>query len=294
MAIDLIGLQPSAYEHPMDRQTLSVVKQIPLLPQITNWIMDYTAVRWEIIQLQGRDYHLTHDACEELYDNVCAASHRLDIPMPPVYITQAYGINAYTMGHKEKAYVVLFSGAVDRLNKDELTFIVGHEMGHIKSGHVLYQNMVNYMTALVKRFPLINEASKIALFKWMRMAEFTADRAGLLACQDINTALSAMMKMSGLPMSYYNKASVQGFINQIHTFKRTQWDAINKGIASFENLLQDHPWTILRATELLDWYESGEYQKVIDGVHANTKMCPVHNGLVPIDTKTCPICGHQF
>ena len=89
-------------------------------------------------------------------------------------------------------------------------------------------------------------------------------------------------------------ASVQGFIKQIHTFKRTQWDSINSAITRFENLLQDHPWTILRATELLDWYESGGYQKVIDDVNAKNKYCPKHKGYVPADTVVCPICGYRF
>ncbi len=294
MAIVLTGIEPSTYEHPYDRDALEKVKKIPLLPSITEWFLQNTQVRFDIVKLQGRDFHVTRKSCPNLYETLSTAAKRLGVIMPPIYTTQAYGINAYTMGHQNNAHIVLFSGAVDRLSPEELTFVVGHELGHIKSGHVLYQSMVEYMTDIVNRFPLLSQGAKVALFGWSRMSEFTADRAGLLACQNIDVALSMLMKMSGLPLSHYNEANLDGYKEQIETFRRTNAGIIDNTFQKLYNMIQSHPWNILRASMLIDWYGSGEYKKIIDGVVNSTKVCSVCGTRISDGCTTCPRCGYKW
>ena len=39
-------------------------------------------------------------------------------------------------------FVVVNSGMIDLLDEDELRFVLGHELGHVLSGHALYTTML--------------------------------------------------------------------------------------------------------------------------------------------------------
>ena len=288
MTQKLFNLKPQDYEHPFDKNALDAVKAIPILPKAVNYIMNWTVVNWQIIAMCGNSFKVTRDACPDLTRIGIDVFNALDLTYKPdLYVQQDYYINAYTTGHEEKAFISLSSGAVDRLSEAELSFIIGHESGHIKSGHVLYHMMLAYITVLISKMPG-SRALKMPLMYWNRMSEFTADRAGLLACQDLNVALSTIMKMSGLPEKYYKTASVDGFMQQARDFAETYSHGANNVMKVIEIIDEDHPWTVVRASELIKWYESGDYRKILD--ENVGKECPHCQNIVALDSKICPFC----
>ena len=293
MAQRLINLQTRDYEHPFDREALSKVKAIPLLPQAINFIMNWATIKWNIVSLCGNSYHITDNACPELYKVAREVFTNLDLDtFPDLYSQQDYYINAYTTGHQKDAYMVLSSGAVDRLNDTELQFVIGHEAGHIKSGHVLYHVLCAYLSQVLANIPGSSALLQPALWYWNRMSEFTADRAGLLACQDLKAALSAIMKMSGVPHRYYNSAPVDGFMLQAREFEEKYGGSTDKLIKLLEVFDEDHPWTVVRAAELIRWVNSGEYERILNKTAG--KICPSCKNSVEEGTKLCPFCGHNF
>ncbi|MGB9977621.1 hypothetical protein [Thermovenabulum sp.] len=61
----------------------------------------------------------------EIYYTLCEASSILDMPfVPKLYIQWSYGINTMTAG-VEEPIIVLNSGAVNLLLREELLFIIG-------------------------------------------------------------------------------------------------------------------------------------------------------------------------
>lgn len=290
----LVGLLPKDYEHDYDGQAMANLKAIPVLGQVVNWFIQWTQVKWDIVDFCGSSFQITSASCNDLFNLLRKTSETLDLkPIPPMYIQEHYDINAFTIGHNEGAYMIFNSGAVDKLNDKELMFVIGHEMGHIKSGHVLYQSVATYLNTLIKQIPIVGGVGaavlRVPIEKWRRMAEFTADRAGLLACQDIDSAVSAIMKMSGLPERYYDKASIEGYIAQVNDFKMKHQGNI---IATLMNMKSTHPWNVLRVAELIDWHKSGEYGRVLNNRHG--KRCPIHGGYLPLETKVCPFDGYRW
>ena len=93
--------------------------------------------------------------------------------------------NAFTYGHT-RPFIVLTSGLVDMLDDEERFFVVAHELGHIKAGHVLYTVLARNIAAIVSSSARPRSASArcsgqglvLALHDWFRKAELTADRAG--------------------------------------------------------------------------------------------------------------------
>lgn len=297
MAQKLVNLNSSSYEHPFDKKALEAVKNVPLLPTAAAFIMKWSVIRQQMIALCGSSFHITKDACSDLYHLCRNTFETLDVtPYPDVYAQQDYYINAYTTGYETNAFIVLSSGAVDKLTDNELKFVVGHETGHIKSGHVLYHLASAYIGQAATLIPGVGPLAVLsmttALRYWNRMSEFTADRAGLLACQDVDAAISAIMKMSGLPERYYKNSSIEGFKQQAKEFEHKYGGTSDSVYKMLEILDEDHPWTVLRAAELVKWVESGEYEKILQG--SEGKVCPVCSMAVAPSTKICPRCGYKF
>jgi len=89
-------------------------------------------------------------------------------------------------------YIMLSSGIIERFNTDELTFVIGHEIGHVIFEHHKYPARLIMDAGSEYLSPL----HAMKLFAWGRSAELTADRVGLLCCQDFTAAARAFFKLS--------------------------------------------------------------------------------------------------
>lgn len=292
----LINLDPSNYEHPFDNVALEALRATKGFDAVVNFVLNWTAIKWHIVQLCGSNFHVTPQSCPELYQLVQSLADTLDIDrLPKIYTQWSYGINAYTTGYKDDTILVLHTGAVDLMTEPELSFIIGHELGHIKSGHVLYHAMVQYIAQIIASAGLLGtiaEPLKLAFLYWDRMSEFTADRAGLLACQNLDAALSASMKMAGIPKKYFDTTNPRVFLEQAEEFMSQYGDTVNTIIRTISILDDSHPWTVMRAYELVKWVESGEYQAILDNHRG--KQCPNCNHFVELNAPICPVCGSKF
>ena len=112
---------------------------------------------------------------------------------------------------------------------------------------------------------LLGAGLQVALLNWKRKSEFTADRAGLLATQDVTTSLGAMMKLAGLPQKYYDRVNVDDFIAQARAFEAMDNDKLNWIAKWLSSAGQTHPWTVLRANQFLTWVDDGGYEQVLQG-----------------------------
>lgn len=294
MAQKLLNLQSSDYEHPFDKSALETMRNLPMFGTVTNFVLNWTTIKWRIVNLCGSSFHVTDSSCPELYKIIRDAARTLDIDhIPEVYSQWDYGINAYTTGFDKDTILVLYSGAVDLLPDPELTYIIGHELGHVKSGHVLYHVMAGFITQIINAMGLLGkfaEPIKLALLYWNRMSEFTADRAGLLACQDLDAVISAIMKMSGIPKRYFNIADPHIFAEQAQEFLTRYGDTANTIIRNISILDDSHPWTVMRAAELIKWVENGEYASLLARTSGIT--CPACGSEIEKGLSRCPVCGN--
>ena len=123
------------------------------------------------------------------------------------------------------------------------------------------------------------------------MSEFTADRAGLLACQDIDVAIQAIVKMAVLPMKYYNDKVRDSFIKQAESFQLDLNSLSEKAIKTITIATSRHPWIVLRAAELLKWYNSGEYEQIINGNSHDVCIWQDCGKPITKGSECCPYCG---
>jgi Zn-dependent protease with chaperone function len=166
----------------------------------------------------------------------------------------------------DQPFIILNSGTVRLANDEELEYILGHEIGHIMSDHVLYRTMTVLLINLANMgFPIVGLAARIvlvALLEWSRKSELSSDRAGLLTVQDPEVVMRAMLKMAGGGED--DETSLQDFIVQAEEYQEGG-DLADQVFKVLNLMAATHPFYVLRVSELRAWIESGDYDRILRG-----------------------------
>ena len=268
------GLSSQAYEHPFDRQALISLEKMPGISLLFKKINEYGIDRLLGFKFNAICMRVNERNFPDLYQAFVEACNIIDVsPIPELYLIHGTGyIKSLTIG-AHKPMVIMNMDGLETLNYQELLYVFGHELGHIKSNHLLYHQTALILPGLGKVIAnstlglggLATNGVEFALYQWVMMAKLTSDRAGLLACQDINVAVSALIKLAGLPGKYINAVVVEEFMAQARDFGSYNLDRLDKLTKMLSFMEPMHPWTTLRAAELLKWIDSGEYQTLLEG-----------------------------
>jgi Zn-dependent protease with chaperone function len=126
----------------------------------------------------------------QLHATFLGVCQKLNVRVPPkLYVLQAGGtLNAFATRFAGRDFVVLFSDMLEAFGPEsaEIQFILGHELGHLKSNHILKRILL----APGFFFPLIGPA-------YSRACEASCDRYGAFVADNLDGALRAMMTLSG-------------------------------------------------------------------------------------------------
>ena len=266
----LVALNAKEYENSTDAATLSALKLNKSFDALLKKMIECSYERMALVHYKSSTFLVTKENMPYLFDCVENACNILGIEkIPEIYILQNESLNAYTTG-VQNPILVLNSGLLHALNHEELMYIIGHELGHIKSEHVLYTMLANFYRSVVKRITdtnfwaqIASTGLDIAFHKWERSSELTADRAGLLVCQHLPSAITAMAKLCGCPIDIYDKLDANMFLKQVETFEEFESSSYNKFLEIAVTLNDKHPLGVLRTKALMLWVQSGEYAKIL-------------------------------
>lgn len=268
----LTGLSSAAYEHPFDRKALASLQNMPGVSLLLKKINEYGIDRLLRLQSLGSEIRISPRNFPQLHQTFVETCQILDVaPLPELYLFRGTGhIETYIVG-VEKPLVGINLDAMEWLGADELLYIFGHEVARIKSQHMVYHQMAIVMPTLKNLLSsttlgvggLVASGMELGLYNWRMMARFTADRAGLLACQDIDVATTTLMKLAGLPDEYLTNAVIEDFLIQAREFASNSFDTVDKVTKILSYTEPGLSWVVMRAGELLKWVDSGEYENVI-------------------------------
>lgn len=166
-----------------------------------------------------------------------------------VFVARERALNAYTFGLEPPRTIVIFSPMLQVMDADELRFIIGHEMGHVTLGHTWLNSLLGGMAGV----PTTLGAAIILVFAfrwWNRACEYSADRAGLIACGKPQKAVSALVKLVAGPS--HSPADLERAIRAIEA----EDDDIGNVLAES---LSTHPMLVRRIAELRSWAATTEY-----------------------------------
>lgn len=289
-------LSHQAFQHSLDRDATGLLKGIDKFKSIIGTLNSY---------VEHAQHYYNSSSCVRVGENQYPSLYRAYVSMarvldvrklPDLYIETIDEINAYASGI-DRYSITVNSGLLDILTEREVLTILGHELGHVKCDHMFY----NTFTYFIRYFggsvtgmipPPFNSALdlsvQLALLEWSRRAEFSADRAALLATQDIEAVSEALSKIAGYSKTLSDTVSVEALKQQADTFEEyvdDNWMA--KFIKVQSMLRQTHPYTVLRVKEILSWAESDQYKNILNGNYQ--KLAEP----VPADTTSGPAEPNQ-
>jgi Zn-dependent protease with chaperone function len=266
----LTQIAPRSWEHPADRAALMALRRIPVFDDVLRKLFGMfgekpirLAFQANAVKVSPNQFPRVH----RLYEDV---ARTMDAPMKyDLFVSQTPIVNAGAYG-MDKPFIILNSGSLVLLDDDELSFVLGHELGHIMSDHVLYRTMTVLLLQLATMgFPVVGIAARVvlvALLEWSRKAELSSDRAGLVAVQEPEIAMRAMLKMAGGDVGGRD-TNLQEFIQQAEEY-RSSGDVADQVFKILNLLGTTHPFWVLRVSELRDWIESGQYDRILRGDYA--------------------------
>src|SRR6266850_203568 len=263
----LTQIAPVTWEHPADRAALQTLRSVPGFDEVVKKVVGFFGER-------GFRLLFTADAVRvgptqfprlnALYTDVLTS---MDWPVrPELFVSQTPFVNAGAYG-MDRPFIVINSGALKLLDDDEMRVLLGHELGHVMSGHALYHTILililfvglNFLPFLTS---LVLAPIRLALLEWSRKSELSSDRAGLLAAQDPRASMRMFLKMAG--GGDMKEMDLDAFLVQAKEYEETG-GALDRVFKILNTLGASHPFNTLRAAELQRWIEAGHYERALRG-----------------------------
>lgn len=298
----------AAFAYSGDEDALSALKAVPGAATLLTWMnANYTE---QIAHVENNEnlVRVGKTNFSSLYSLLLRCCEILSCPVPDLYISSSPMLDAYTSGHR-KTNVVLSRGIIDLLSADELSFVIGHELGHIKAGHGTYRALGMLLTSQwdlvtglipIPGLGLLRTPLLLAYWEWFRRSEFTCDRAGLLCVQDLQPSQMALAKTAGSVGGLEGEFDMDAIIQQVES--KREVNKFVQVIAILNNLHNTHPLTPARLKQLREFASSsdlerilkGDYKRDTLGLHEGGERVTCRCGTI-VNTKLafCPECGRE-
>ncbi len=193
---------------------------------------------------------------------VSDCAERLQSGSVSTFIAPGSSLNAYTFGLGKPQVVVVYAGVIRIMDADELRFIIGHELGHVSLGHTWLNSLVGGLAGIPS--PYFAAVLLYVVFRWWnRSCEYSADRAGLLACGKPEKAISALIKIESGSPGNLSAEGLRMVLNRIEA----EDDHLE---GDLREMISTHPMTVRRLEALRKYAASVEYQ------HLQAKVNKAH------------------
>jgi Zn-dependent protease with chaperone function len=154
----------------------------------------------------------------------------------------------------EPQVVVVYAGVLSIMDADELRFIIGHELGHVRLGHTWLNSLLGGMAGIPS--PYLAAFLLYVSFRWWnRSCEYSADRAGLLACGKPEKAASALIKLTSGSSAVLSAEGRRQALRRIEA----QDDHLQNNL---REMMSTHPMTVRRLEALREYAASSGYQRL--------------------------------
>lgn len=270
----LTGITADAFISDSDKWALDKLRSLPLVPQLVSKFYEVGIDRWLYCYNMSSSIRCGPNQYPTLYGIMRESAKVMDMPEPELYVSNNPFTNAFA-GGVERPYVTLRSSMIDTMSDEELYFIMGHELAHIKSQHVLYFSVGSLL------FPLLDLLGRrtmgasdvatfalvLAFYEWSRQAEFSSDRGGLLVAQDLKVATRSLIKLAAGPSRLSHELNEDAFMEQARAYQDADsLDKLGKFVLfATMGKTMTHPMPVHRTQELERWTQTGAYDRILNG-----------------------------
>jgi hypothetical protein len=199
----------------------------------------------------------------EVEKSLVDACQRLGIPRSSVhaFVRPSADMNAVCYsGIRGAAVIEINAGVIECLSPEELTYVIGHELGH----YILPIRSISIRRNGHSQ-PASCEDARIS-----RDNELTMDRFGLLACGDFKHAGSAILKMQSGLSSRHIRSDLAAFMENSRRAMEVDADEAEA--------LSSHPPEFVRLRALNAFVMSDEFRKAL-GKEGGQPIAEINEGI---------------
>lgn len=269
------GISSEAFRHPLDRQAEEALRSVPGFDLIASKFVEFVYERPQYVYLMGNSIQVGPRQYASIYHIFRECIRDLDVLNEPVlFVAQNPQVNSYSLG-QERPYIVLNTGLLDVVDEAQLRAVLAHELGHIKCGHPILNQMAIWAMGVASTIGemtmglgnLVSSGLIYAFYEWRRKAELSADRAALLVTDDLKCVMQSMMTMAGVSGKYASQCSLDEFIRQSEQYHNLDSDGLNQ-VYKFllynggQGMMLTHPFPVERIQYLREWATSEDYRQI--------------------------------
>jgi len=266
--IPLLGLKADHFRHPLDLEATASLKQLPGFDVMIRTLLGPVAEQYFYLENIAASVLVSDRQLPDLHNLLIEACKTLDLEPPQLYVRQHPAPNAYTFAMRGKQpFIVVHTSLLDLLTPEEIQAVIAHELGHLKCEHGVYLTLANILVLAAGQLPLgasIAQSLQMQLMEWVRCAEFTCDRAALLATQNPRVVASVLMKLAGGSPTLAPKLNLDAFLAQARAYDDVSNDQIGELLKQAMTAQLTHPVPVLRAREIDRWGSSQAYQALLE------------------------------
>ena len=166
----------------------------------------------------------------------------------------------------QSVFLLISSGLYSALTERELLFIIGHELGHF-----VYDHYRLPARAILSQKGVCDAEHALKLMQWSRRAEVSADRVGLLCCQDLEAAARSFIKISSGLNEELADFDLMGYVSQVHDL-----ETLARSVRAVDDLYSTHPFNPIRIGALYRHWQSDTCRQLLG--HAPLNLGPAPEG----------------
>ncbi|HEY9904074.1 MAG TPA: M48 family metallopeptidase [Candidatus Sericytochromatia bacterium] len=277
----LVGLKADQFRHPLDLAATNSLKQIPGLDLMVRNLLGPLAEQFFYLNNIAASILVGENQLPHLHSLLLEACETLDLEPPQLYVQQHPVPNAYTFAMRGKQpFIVLHTSLIEILTPEEIQAVIAHELGHLKCEHGVYLTPLNIIVLAAGLLPgwgtVIAQSVQAQMLEWLRCAEFTCDRAALLATQNPRVVMSVLMKLAGGSPTLAPQLNLDAFIAQARAYDDVSNSELGELLKSAQTAQLTHPVPVLRAREIDRWASSQTYQSLLQkpSIGYNEQVAP--------------------
>lgn len=264
----LTGLRADHFRHPLDLRATANLKQLPGLDLAVRNLLGPIAEQVFYLENIASSVLVGEQQLPDLHQLLLEACKVLDLEPPQLYVRQHPVPNAYTFAMRGKQpFIVVHTSLLDLLTPEEIQAVIAHELGHLKCEHGVYLTLANVLVLAAGQLPNLGgalaQSLQAQMLEWVRCAEFSCDRAALLATQNPRVVASVLMKLAGGSPSLAPQLNLDAFLAQARAYDDVSNDQLGDLLKQATTAQLTHPVPVLRAREIDRWGSSQSYQSLL-------------------------------
>ena len=260
-------LNISAFQHPRDLEAVKKITALPGFKKILSFLSENTVEKSFHLMNNSSLMKISPDMSPKIHSMVKEAVDIFDVgEIPDIYIDRRYEMLVRLDG-MSKPFIVFSTSVLEQYDDEMLFPLIASEVAGIKAGHATIKFVDSILKIAKPIIPFaIDIPVTIALNDWYRSKAYTYDRAFLLVSESFELAAKEILfgevSVNVLQTLNLDKPN-NTYLEQAQEFGGR--DGAEGLYQKFNTVFSRNQWLASRYVELYNWYNSGEYQDVLEG-----------------------------